>query len=250
MSGAGPSADPNGNIYVSTGNGTWNGVTDFGMSLVKLDALLHVLDYFTPFNEDALSLAGFDFGSGGALLVPDQSGAFPHEIIVCGKADPVYVVNRDNMGHKGSIDDSQIIQSLQNVLGGTTGVQAADHCFTTPAFFQQKAYFIGNNDVIKAFSLDAASGQLSAAPVSQGSFTFVFPGGQPVVSSNGAANGIVWAVDDNLASSLHAFDATDVSRELYTSPSIGQTPKWAVPTVINGKVYVPTKTSLVVFGLN
>lgn len=248
MSGAGPSADENGNIYVTTGNGTWNGTTDFSMSLVKLDATLHVVDYFTPFNEAALDQ--LDFGSGGALLVPDQSGAFPHEIIVCGKADPIYVVNRDSLGHKGATSDSQIIQTLNNQLGGTTGLDADEHCFTTAAFFQQKAYFIGNNDVIKAFSLDAASGKLSTTPTSKGNFVFAFPGGQAVVSSNGATNGIVWAVDFSVTSSLHAFDAADVSRELYTSPSIGQASKWAVPTVINGKVYIPTKTRLVVFGLN
>ncbi|HSM84614.1 MAG TPA: hypothetical protein VLT16_00625 [Candidatus Limnocylindrales bacterium] len=250
MGGAGPSADENGNIYVSTGNGTWNGTTDFGMSVVKLDPTLHVLDYFTPFNEASLSNAGYDFGSGGVLLVPAQSGAFPHEIVVCGKAEPVYVLNRDSLGHKGATDDSQIIQVLHNQLGGTSGLQADDHCFSTAAFFQQKIYFIGNNDVIKAYSLDSASGKLSAAPVSQGSFIFEFPGAQPVVSSNGTANGIVWAVDNSTAASLHAFDANDVSRELYRSPSIGQASKWAVATVINGKVYVPTKTRLVVFGLN
>ncbi|MGZ4844659.1 MAG: pyrrolo-quinoline quinone [Candidatus Angelobacter sp.] len=250
MGGAGPSADQNGNIYVSVSNGTWDGVTNFGDSLVKLDPALHVLDFFTPFNEAALSAGDEDLGSGGVLLVPDQSGAFPHEIVACGKPDPIYVVNRDRMGHKGSLDDSQIIQSVQNQLGGTSGLQAEDHCFTTAAFFQQKLYFIGNNDVIKAFALDPASGKLSATPTSQGSFTFVFPGGQAVVSSNGATNGIVWAVDFNVASSLHAFDAADVSRELYRSPSIGQASKWAVPTVINGKVYIPTKTRLVVFGLN
>ena len=78
---------------------------------------------------------------------------------------------------------------------------------------------------------------------------FPFPGGQPVVSSNGSSNGIVWAVDQGGASSLHAFDANDVSHELFRSPSIGQAAKWAVPTVFNGKVYVATKTQLVVFGL-
>jgi len=249
MGGTGPSADKNGNIYIATGNGTWNGTTDFGISVVKLDSTLHVLDYFTPFNEAALSDADYDLGSGGVLLVPEQSGAFSHELIVCGKPDSIYVVDRDSMGHKGASDDSQIIQALHAQVGGTSGFYADAHCFTTAAFFQQKVYFIGNNDVIKAFSLDSASGELSLAPVSQGSFVFVFPGAQPVVSSNGTADGIVWAVDYSAAASLHAFDGTDVSRELYRSPSIGQTTKWTVPTVINGKVYVATQTRLVVFGL-
>jgi hypothetical protein len=246
MAGSGPAADEDGNIYVATGNGTWNGATDFGMSVVKLDSTLHVLDYFTPFDEDDLSAADQDFGSGGVLLVPTHTGAFSHEVIVAGKADPIYVLNRDSMGHKSVSDDSQIIQCLENQSGGEAGL----HWYTTPAFFQQKVYFIGSYDVIKTFALDSASGKLSSAPVSQGSFDFPFMGAQPVVSSNGAADGIVWAVDGfNADGSLHAFDANDVSRELYRSPPLGAPTKFSVPTVINGKVYVATHDRLVVFGL-
>lgn len=246
MAGSGPAADEDGNIYVATGNGTWNGATDFGMSVVKLDPTLHVLDYFTPHDEEELSAADQDFGSGGVLLVPTQTGAFSHEIIVGGKADPIYVLNRDSMGHKGASDDSQIIQCLDNQSGGEAGL----HWYTTAAFFQQKVYFIGSYDVIKAFTLDSASGKLSSAPASKGSFVFPFMGAQPVVSSNGAADGIVWAVDGfNPAGSLRAFDAADVSRELYKSPPLGTPTKFSVPTVMNGKVYVATQNRLVVFGL-
>src|SRR6185312_12429923 len=223
--------------------------TNFGQSVVKLDPSLHVLDFFTPFDGPALNNGDHDLGSGGVLLVPDQGGSFPRELIVCGKAEPIYVVNLDNLGHKNASDDSQIIQVVHNAIGGTSGIQSADHCFTTAAYFQEKLYFVGNNDVIKAFSLDPASGKMSTAPVSQGSFVFSFPGAQPVISANGTSNAIVWAVDFNGASSLHAFDPNDVSHEIYRSTSFGQAAKWAVPTVINGKVYIGTKTKLVVFGL-
>ena len=249
MGAAGPAADQNGNIYVAVGNGTWDGVTNFGQSVVKLDPTLHVLDFFAPFNANQLNAGDHDLGAGGVLLVPDQTGAFPHEAVVCGKNEPIFVLNRDNLGHKNDADNNQIIQSVHNQLGGP-GLQDEDHCFTTAAFFQQTLYFIGNNDVIKAFSLDAASGKLSVTPTSQGSFVFPFPGGQPVVSSNGASNGIVWAVENSFTSSLHAFDATNVSREIFRSASIGQAAKWAVPTVIDGKVFVATKNRLVVFGLH
>ncbi|HSK45748.1 MAG TPA: hypothetical protein VLA83_17860 [Candidatus Binatia bacterium] len=248
MGAAGPAADANGNIFVAVGNGTWDGVNNFGQSVVKLDPVLHVMDYFAPFNANQLNTGDLDLGAGGVLLVPDQPGAFPHEAVVCGKNEPIFVLNRDNLGKKGDTDNNQIIQSVHDQLGGP-GLQGADHCFTTAAFFNQTLYFIGNNDVIKAFSLDGSSGKLSLVPTSKGSFIFPFPGGQAVVSSNGTSNGIVWAVDFNFAGSLHAFDATDVSRELFRSPSIGQPAKWAVPTVINGKVYVATKSQLVVFGL-
>ncbi|HEY7404359.1 MAG TPA: pyrrolo-quinoline quinone [Candidatus Angelobacter sp.] len=250
MGGAGPAADQNGNIFVVVGNGTFDGTTNFGQSVVKLDSGLHVTDFFAPFNANQLNIGDHDLGAGGVLLVPDQSGTFPHELIACGKNDPIFVVNRDNMGHQNPADNNQIIQSVLGQVGGGSGLQDEDHCFSTAAFFNQKLFLIGNNDVIKAFSLDGPSGKLSTNAVAKGSFTFVFPGGQPVVSANGVNNGIVWAVDNNPASALHAFDANDVSHELYTSPTFGQASKWAVPTVINGKVYIPTKTKLVVFGLN
>lgn len=253
MGAAGPAADQNGNIFVSTSNGDWDGVNNFGQSVVKLDSTLHLLDFFTPFDGPALSIGDHDLGSGGVLLVPDQGGAVPHLAVVCGKSEPIYVLNRDNLGKKNAADNSQIVQVVHNQLGTPNGPEPDDHCFTTAAFFQRNLYFIANNDVIKAFSLDPGTGKLSASPTSQGSFIFPFPGAQAVVSSNGQDNAIVWAVDFNFASptsSLHAFDARDVSREIYRSPALGQASKFAVPTVVNGKVYVPAKNKIAVFGLN
>ena len=248
MAGSGVATDSSGNIYVSTGNGDWDGVNNFSMSFVKLDATLHVLDYFTPWNWQSLSTLDRDLGSGGVLIVPDQPGVFPHELIGCGKPSPVYVVDRDNMGHMNPSGDTQVIQALPDIVGTGNSTQA--HCFTTPAFWEQNLYFVGVNDVIKAFHLDPSTGKMTTAPTSQGTFVYGFPGAQPVVSSSGAANGIVWAVDHSNPTVLHAYDATNVSRELYVSPSLGHGTKWSVPTVVNGQVYVGTGNQLYVFGLN
>jgi len=117
---------------------------------------LTLLDYFTPYNEVPLSKIDQDLGSGGVLLVSNQSGKFPHEAIGCGKNPAIYVLDRDNMGKFQSGSNSQIIQEVDNQVGGTTGHQAPDRCFMTPAFWQQTLpagtlYFAGNNDVLKAF---------------------------------------------------------------------------------------------------
>jgi len=249
MSGSGLAADSSGDIYAMTSNGSWNGTSNFSDSFVKLSPNLTLLDYFTPYNQATLSANDRDLGSGGVLLVPNQSGAFQHEIIGCGKSPAIYVLNRDNMGKFQSGSNSQIIQEVDGQVGGTTGQQAPDRCFMTPAFWQQNVYFMGNNDVIKAFKLNASMGKLSTTPSSRGSYVFGFPGAQPAVSSNGSSNGIVWAVEySKTAAALHAFDATDVSKELYRSGSLGAGAKWAVPTVINGKVYVGTRSKLFVFG--
>ena len=133
-------------------------------------------------------------------------------------------------------------------LGGSTGTQSKDSCFSTPAFWNNNLYFVGNNDVVKQFTLDPSSGLMSTTPVNQGSFTFGFPGAQPVVSSNGNSNAIVWTMDYKTVT-LHAYDAKNVSNALYSSPALGTGVKWTVPTVINGKVYVGTQTKLVVLGI-
>ena len=110
MGAAGPAADANGNIFVAVGNGTWDGVTISARAWSSLIRGLHVLDYFAPFNANQLNIGDHDLGAGGVLLVPDQTGAVPHEAVVCGKNEPIYVINRDNMGKKGVTDDNQIIQ--------------------------------------------------------------------------------------------------------------------------------------------
>jgi hypothetical protein len=239
MSGSALAADPSGNIYAMTANGHWDGIANFSDSFIELSPNLStLLGWYTPGNQALLAAHDLDLGAGGVLLVPDQSGPFPHEIIGCGKYPALFILNRDDMS---------LLQELDGAVGGSSG--NGSRCFLTPAFWQQNVYFTANNDVIKAFKLNASTGQLSTTPSSQGSHVFGFPGAQPAVSSNGSNDGIVWAVEySNSASVLHAFDATNVSKELYHSGSIGAGAKWAVPTIVNGKVYVGTAHKLFVFG--
>ena len=75
QSGGGPSADAAGNVYVETANGDFNvnsGGTNYSDSVVKLSAAGAPLDYFTPFNESALSLDDVDLGSTAVILLPDS----------------------------------------------------------------------------------------------------------------------------------------------------------------------------------
>ena len=68
MSGQGPSADEAANVYVVTGNGTYNGTTDFSDSVLKMKldgGKLQLLDWFTPENQVELKDNDYDLGSGG-----------------------------------------------------------------------------------------------------------------------------------------------------------------------------------------
>ena len=247
QAGGAPSVDSAGNVYVLTGNGTADGVTNFGQSAVKLSPSLQLLDFFTSYNAVALSAADLDLGSASVPVMPDQNGQYPHELIFCGKYPTIYVVNRDSLGGYNTVADN-IVQELPNAVGGTaTKRDSGEACFTSPSAWGGNIYFAANGDVLKQFTLDPNSGLLSTAPVYQGAFAYGWPGSQSVISSNGNTNGIIWTFD-NVAKKLHADNASDVSIPLWVSPAINTGYlKWTTPAVINGHVYVGGKGTVVAF---
>ncbi len=254
MSGAGLTGDVQGDLYFATGNGTFDanaGGGDYGDSIVKLSTHggLSVADYFTPSNQAALNSVDEDLGSGGVLLLPDQPGAHPHLLVEAGKEGKIYLVDRDHMGQFNANND-QIVQELPGAIGGA---------WSMPAYFNGSLYYNGVGDALKAFQL-FTSNALSAAPVSQALGGLGYPGATPSISANGTRNGIIWTLQTDAygyggPAVLHAYDATDVSRELYNSnqdavrDAPGSAVKFAVPTVVNGHVYVGTANGLVVYGL-
>lgn len=246
MGGTGPSTDASGNIYVITGNGDADGFRNFGQSVIKLSRDLAALDYFTPHDHVAQSAIDADLGGGGALIVPDQTGPYAHELIMCGKPTPIYVLNRDNMGKLGTSSDN-IIQRLDGVIGQTGSFRDSGMpCFSTPSFWQQNVYIVANHDVMKRFTLNPNTGLLSTTPASQGTFNYAWPGAYPVVSANGNSNGIVWTYESTTGT-LRATDAINVSNELFVG-SVYTATKWAVPTVVNGHVYVDAQNRIFAFG--
>src|ERR1700722_9240679 len=240
--GAGPAADSDGNIYAVSANGTFDansGGLDLGESVLKLAAgkSVTVADYFTPYNAAELSDKDVDFGSSGALLLPDEAGnaAHPHLLVTGSKSGAVYLLDRDNLGHFRPDGDSQIVQSLASAVGPIFGI---------PTYFNHTVYFSAAHDQVKAFPLQ--NGLLSALPASASSATFAMLGTVPAISANGTANGILWTIDPS--GLLHAYDAADLGNQLYQG-SAGPYVKFSTPTIANGKVYVGTLDSLVVFGL-
>jgi Malectin domain len=253
MSGDGPAADAQGNIYFATGNGTFDanqGGSDYGDSILKLatQAGLALSDYFTPFNQNDLNNADADLGSGGALVLPDQPGPNPHLLVLAGKEGKIYLVNRDAMGHFTSGSDN-VVQVLPNAIGGA---------WSMPAYFNGAIYYNGNGDSLKEFQL--FNGLLSATPETQSGNTLGYPGATPSISANRGSNGIVWTLQTDAYGSsgpavLHAYEARDVSRELYSTSeagsrdTLGAAVKFTLPTIANGRVYVGTATGLEVLGL-
>lgn len=243
-SGAAPAADSSGHIFLMSGNGDFDaasGGPDLGDSFIRLSSAggLSVGDSFTPFNVQSLNDQDLDIGSSGPLLLPDSAGsaAHPHLLVSAGKEGRIYLVDRDHMGGYQAGADSQIPQSLAGTIGGLFGI---------PAYFNNTVYFSASGDYLKAFTIQNA--RLSPSPVSQSPEAFSYPGSTPVVSSNGASDGIVWAAEGSGGGTLHAFDAGNLSTELF-SGSLGSYVKFSSPTIANGKVYVGTQNSIVVFAL-
>ena len=262
MSGAGLAADANANIYVPTGNGNYD-ATDVGDSILKLALSANTIslkDYFTPFDQGNDDLNDLDVGSGGVLLLPDQPGNHPHELVQAGKSGMIYLIDRDQMTTNNQhycsncTSDPEIVQEIQNP-GNNQWVWAM------PAYWNSTVYIWGSHDVLKAFSL---SNGLLVGPSSSSTNSLEFPGATPAISANGNTNGIVWVIDSTQFGSpgpgpgpavLHAYDATNVANELYSSAQMGSRDqagnavKFTVPTVANGKVYVGTRSEIDVFGL-
>jgi hypothetical protein len=265
--GGGIVADDSGYIYAITGDGYWDGVTNWGDSLVKLSLVsngsggytLSPVDYFTTTDQACRYAHGLDYGSAGPVLIPTQTGAaVPNMIFTTGKQSGVcettyagFILNRDNLGHTGG----QI--STVNLPNGGGEQTAAYWSNGTTQYIYNGA----DGDSLRAFTVSSAG----VSPSGVMATTQVFDQGTaPVISANGTTNGIVWGLErlddpDHLPGFLpvvlHAFDANTL-KELYNSSqaaggrdTAGPSVKMEVPAVANGKVYVGTQTELDVYGL-
>ncbi|MGE5057516.1 MAG: beta strand repeat-containing protein [Acidobacteriota bacterium] len=262
QAGGGLATDANGNIYFTTSNGDFDANTgghDYGDSVVKLGTTGNVLDYFAPYDQAIQSSNNLDLGAGGPVLLVDQTtGPYPHLLISAGKNGTIYVINRDNMGQFQANNDSQIVQSIINALPNG-GAEAGN--FNSPIYYNGYVYFAAVNDSVRAFQLN--NGLLSLSPAFVSPSVFPLRGGAMAISSNGNTNGILWVVQTNgsdpgnvnAAGTLFAYDASNLSDELYDTNESGSrdtmdhASKFNVPLVANGKVFIASQSQLTAYGL-
>ena len=255
QSDTGPAIDAAGNLYVSTGNGKFDadqGGRDYGDSLLKIatgQGRLNVADYFTPSEEVELNSTDGDLGSGGPLLVPQQTGSGVRLVVIGGKGGVIYVINRDRMGKFVPGHNRQAVQTIK-VGGGIMGA---------PAYWNGHVYYFASNDVLKDFAVEGS--RLSNTPVARGTRTIVDPGATPSISANGTKDGIVWVLETKGWQSpdrnavLSAYDAANVAHEIYDSErnaardGAGVARRFVIPVVANGHVYVATSGEVDVYGL-
>jgi len=253
MAGGAPAADSSNNLYFLTGNGSFDadsGGSNYGDSTVKLStaAGLTVAGYFTPANQLNLNANDSDHGAGGAAILIDQpSGPVPHLLIGGGKDGVLFMVNRDTLGGFDPATN-HVVQTLN-----------VESIFATSAFWNNSLFIAGRGGALKQFTFDPTMGLFGTSPAHSSPGSFGFPGATPSISATGSlTNGIAWALDNTnyctgqspgcSSAVLHAYDATNVSTEVWNSSQAaanrdqaGNAVKFTVPTVANGKVYVGTR---------
>jgi regulation of enolase protein 1 (concanavalin A-like superfamily) len=259
QSGQGLAADGASNIYFLSGNGDFDAAANLSDSAIKLNASggqLTLVDFFTPFNWPSLNVVDWDVGAGGAVLIPGTN-----LFVGGGKEGRLYVLDRNNLGGFDPSAD-HVVQSFQATdAPGFNWIMGSPVYWTSPS--GGRLYLWAGNEALKAFAFDGSA--FDPNPIGQ---SFATAGGTPggilSVSANGSASGtgVVWAslptadaFDETQPGILRAFDAEDVSHELWNSTidandDVGSFAKFCPPTIANGKVYLATFSGEVeVYGL-
>lgn len=265
QSGSGLTADPDGNVYFTTGNGDFDaadGGRDYGDALLKLSPDLgRVVDYFAPSNQAELEAYDADYGGGGMLALPDGPGRYPHLAVVATKLRALFLFDRERLGGYTPNGPDRVLQELGD---------REDHVRWCIGTCGAAAYYRGPGGeyVVNVWALDAMRAyrlvrgeRPRLIEVARSPNVFPGEGGtSPSVSSDGVRPGsaIVWATTRpshvrTEPIELYAYDGSDISRVLYH----GRVSMWRngfgnpflTPTVANGKVYVGGDRSVSAFGL-
>ncbi len=225
MGGGGPAADANGNIYITTGNGPWDGMTAWGDSVLKFpnDGTLGTpatpgasgvpTDYFTPDDYRFMNCHDADLASGGLLLIPGSTQA-----LAAGKTGTLYLVNTTNLGQEQA-NDAGATQTVPGVLrdqgfdpyptsctdvpgypgaGTWTANVNSYEFFSTASYFNESVYVgitptattIPVGIVQFDYSTTLTPALVSSPPMQRGS-----NGTTTFISANGTADGVLWIID-------------------------------------------------------
>ena len=257
MSGYGLAADDSGNILFVTGNSqpnTYDGITSLQESVVKVSpTLTTVLDVFTPSNQVGLDQGDVDFGSGGALVLPDQPGSTPHMAVAAGKDGNMYFMNEDNLGGYSP--------SKNNVLG-TYGIGG---CWCGQSYYLDASgsgrVVSSGGNLVKLYQVQTSpQPALNLLKSSVYIASLLDPGFFTSISSNQTSNQVIWAVSRPQTAGkypifLYAFDPNTTKKSMKKLIRIkagfantGGNSNLA-PTVANGQVFVSSNKVLNIFGL-
>ncbi|MGC1374077.1 MAG: Ig-like domain-containing protein [Candidatus Sulfotelmatobacter sp.] len=278
MGGGGPVSDGN-YVYITTGNGPWDGETAFSDSVLKFTQTLQMEDYFTPFVYAYMDCADADLAAGGLLLIPGTT-----ELVSGGKTGKIYVTNTGDLGQEQN-NDTGAAQTLwfesdlnppyesnyctgsgPNPESGSAEINSYE-IFGTAAYFNGSVYLgitptasLTANGAVRQFPY---SGTLSYGSYTQPNILEGSYGTTAFISASGTSNGVLWMIDHGdplqngaagsptpTSAILRAYNANNLNApELYdTAINSGDAPgygiKFTAPIVANGKAYISTAHDL------
>lgn len=254
--GAGLAADPEGAVYVATGNALADPAHGwFGDSAVRLSTDGGALSPSASYQpDDAVDMEedDLDLGAGGMLVVPGTPWA-----TVAGKTGVVYLFDR------GSMKLVQRFQAFTNTYHpewthgcpdpnppGCASWESGPHAHGSPTYWRGPEPGFGwffhwaEKDYVKRYRLDLANGRFEEAPLvgPVRATEDLMPGGMLSLSSAGNERGsaVVWAAlpTHDAEDHVYAFDAETLeslwdARFPAAVPRMG---KWMPPTIADGRV--------------
>lgn len=202
----GASADTDGNLFVSVGNGeVTSGQWDHSDSILKLSPTLKLLDAFAPTAWAEENAGDVDMGSQGPVLLPNNF------VFAAGKSGKGYVLHANALGGiGGQVDVEDVCQSF----GGTATVGST--------------IFIPCIDGVRQVSVDA-NGKMHLGWQASGN---IF--GSPVVGGH-----TVYAISSD---TLYALNKD--SGQVITSLNVGQMNRFATPTIAGSTLFIGTLTGI------
>jgi uncharacterized protein YjdB len=275
MGSGGPVADSSGNVYVTTGNGPWDGQSSWSDSVLKfppnptsgVNGTIEPSDYFTPNDYAYMNCQDADLAAGGLLLIPGTT-----TLVAGGKTGRLYLTNSTNLGHESSTDagaeselwfESDLSAPYSNSCTDGAGTHTTDinsyEIYGTGAYYNGYVYMgispTASSAVapVRQFQWSSSALTLTPGAYSSPSQPENTRGTTPFISSSGNTNGIVWMINQGVplqqgtptSATLYAYDADNFPNELYSSANnsadaAGYAIKFTSPVVANGKVFIST----------
>jgi hypothetical protein len=229
MGGGGPASNGDGFVYITTGNGPFDGLTAFADSVLQFNpptlsssspVYMEPASFFTPqpVYSQYMDCSDGDMASGGLLLIPGTTQA-----LAGAKTAWMYLVNTANLGGQQA-NDAGALDTLifENDLGTSNNNATAfsKSCTDTTLIngsythtiqashyevYGTSAYF--NGSVYLGITADASEipgglrqFTLSGNTLTPGTYTAdatqeEIRGTTPFISANGTSDGVVWMID-------------------------------------------------------
>ena len=203
-----------------------------------------------------------------------SSGKTLNALVQVGKSGMIYILDRDNnsdgsnnAASEYSPEDcgfnaggDQVVQEVQTPISGAkAGAQAsgAQEPTGTAIYISVGPTPALSNALARIFLRRRSA---LDDPHEHQFRTIWLPGADAVGSSNGSADGIVWVLDSSAyvgggPEVVYAYDARNLADLLYSSnanasrDAPGPATRSAIPTIADGKVYVPASNQFSVYGL-